>query len=1311
MTTNATRPTPSAVTTESSRAELLDEIARLRGIVSRNGLDEAGEPEADIGFMAGGGEMGALMRSMDWSRIAFGPISGWSQALRSAVSICLTTRFPVVLYYGPERALIYNDAWRPVVGDKHPWSFGRAGTEVWAEIWDIIGPMFDTVFETGEATWSDDQLLPLNRFGYVEECYFYYSYSPIRGEQGRVEGIFTAVAETTQRVLADRRTRLLRDLAARSIEAKSTAEAYAIAAEVLAGDPHDVPFALLYTLDADGTGLTLAGQTAMPGAADHVALAGDAADDTWGMRRAAQTGAPVLLEWLDARMPGLPGGPWPEPVTQARVVPVTAGKGGRTSGIAVLGVSPRLRFDERYQAFCEQVASNLSAAVTNALTYQEERARAERLAELDRAKTLFFSNVSHEFRTPLTLMLSPLEEILVKPKEQVLPDNRALATVAHRNGLRLLRLVNGLLDFSRVEAGRARAAFRPTDLPRLTAELAGNFRSLCEQAGLDLVVDCPPLDDLVPLDPDMWEKVVLNLLSNAFKFTFEGRIAVTVRRDGDRAILTVADTGTGIPAEELPRLFERFHRVEGARGRTFEGSGIGLALVQELVRLHHGSIRVESEPGRGSAFHVSLPFRQADAPWPSVDGPSQVSTAVRAEAFVAEARRWMSGEAEAGSAFDLAATRDEEPSVSAVGRILLADDNADMRDHVRRLLVEHGYTVETAPDGEAALAAARARRPDLLLTDVMMPGLDGFGLLAAVRGDERLRDLPVIMLSARAGDEAKVEGLGAGADDYLTKPFSARELLARVGTNLQLARVRREAAEALRRANEGLEAEVARRTAERNRLWETTNDLMGTAGLDGFLKVVNPAWTAVLGWDEAELLGRPFVDFVDPGDHASTADVVARLARGESVSGFVDRVLTKSGAGRTVMWTAVPDPGTALFHIVGRDLTDQHRVEEQLRQSQKMEAVGQLTGGIAHDFNNLLTGISGALELLESRIGQGRYADVPRYVAAAQGASKRAAALTHRLLAFSRRQTLDPKPTDANRLIAGMEELVRRTIGPAIHLEVVAAGGLWATLVDPPQLENALLNLCINARDAMPDGGRITVETANKWLDERAARERDLEPGQYVSICVTDTGTGMSPDVAGKVFDPFFTTKPIGQGTGLGLSMIHGFVRQSGGQVRVYSEVGQGTTMCLYLPRHYGEAENLDVAPDLAHAPRAEQGETVLIVDDEPTVRLLVTEVLQDLGYTAVEAADGAAGLKVLQSDVRIDLLVTDVGLPGGMNGRQVADAARVSRPDLKVLFITGYAENAVLGNGHLEPGMQVLTKPFTMEDLASRVKDLIGRG
>jgi signal transduction histidine kinase/ActR/RegA family two-component response regulator len=387
------------------------------------------------------------------------------------------------------------------------------------------------------------------------------------------------------------------------------------------------------------------------------------------------------------------------------------------------------------------------------------------------------------------------------------------------------------------------------------------------------------------------------------------------------------------------------------------------------------------------------------------------------------------------------------------------------------------------------------------------------------------------------------------------------------------------------------------------------------------------------------------------------------------------------------------------------------RAEEALRQSQKMEAVGQLTGGLAHDFNNLLAGISGSLELMQTRMQQGRFNDVERYMVAAQGAAKRAAALTHRLLAFSRRQTLDPKPTNVNRLVNSMQDLIQRTVGPSIPVEAVGASGLWPVLVDPSQLENSLLNLCINSRDAMPDGGRITIETANKWLDERAAKKQDIPEGQYLSLCVTDTGTGMPPEVIARVFEPFYTTKPIGEGTGLGLSMVYGFAQQSGGQVRIYSEVGKGTTVCIYLPRHYGEFEDEGPSTESRTLPRSEQGETVLVVDDEPTVRLLITDILEELGFTAIEADDSAAGLKVLQSDVRIDLLVTDVGLPGGMNGRQMADAARVSRPDLKVLFITGYAENAAIGNGQLAPGMAVLTKPFPMEAMAARIRSMIEAG
>ena len=506
-----------------------------------------------------------------------------------------------------------------------------------------------------------------------------------------------------------------------------------------------------------------------------------------------------------------------------------------------------------------------------------------------------------------------------------------------------------------------------------------------------------------------------------------------------------------------------------------------------------------------------------------------------------------------------------------------------------------------------------------------------------------------------------------------------------------------------------LEARVAERTADRDRMWRLSTDIMLVARLDAIITAVNPAWTRLLGWEDAELLNRSFMELVHPDDQAATVAEMQRLGGGATTFRFENRYRAKDGSYRWISWIAVPDDD--LVHAVGRDVTAEKeaaeelvRAQDALRQSQKMEAVGQLTGGLAHDFNNLLTGIMGNLELLQHRIARGRLDDVDRLVNAAQGAGRRAASLTQRLLAFSRRQTLDPKPTDVNRLIAGMEDLLRRSAGPTTDIEIVGAAGLWTAMIDPGQLENALLNLCINARDAMPDGGKITVETANKWLDDRTGRERDLPPGQYLSICVSDTGTGMSAETIERAFEPFFTTKPIGQGTGLGLSMIYGFARQSGGQVRIYSELGQGTTMCIYLPRHLGDA----VSSTDAIIPRQRsggQGETILVVDDEATIRHLLDEVLDELGYTVIGAADGAAGLKVLQSGARIDLLITDVGLPNGMNGRQVADAGRAIRPDLKVMFITGYAENAAVGNGHLEPGMELLTKPFSLDDLTRKVR------
>jgi PAS domain S-box-containing protein len=525
---------------------------------------------------------------------------------------------------------------------------------------------------------------------------------------------------------------------------------------------------------------------------------------------------------------------------------------------------------------------------------------------------------------------------------------------------------------------------------------------------------------------------------------------------------------------------------------------------------------------------------------------------------------------------------------------------------------------------------------------------------------------------------------------------------------------RKIAEEKLRQLYCDLEAKVTERALERGRTWQVSPEVIGVLNSDGYFESSNPAWKTTLGWSEEEIARTVFFDFIHPDDLPKTRDAWDdAIERGLPALRFENRYRHKNGSYRWLSWVAVPDDGK--IYCSARDITDEKEqanalavAEDSLRQSQKMEAVGQLTGGLAHDFNNLLTGIGGSLEIMQTRIAQGRSDEIDRYMAAAQGAVRRAASLTHRLLAFSRRQTLDPKATDVNQLIADMEELVRRTVGPAIEVKVVDAVGVWPILIDSNQLENALLNLCINARDAMPDGGKLTIESANKWLDGQVAAQLDLPPGHYVSLCVTDTGSGMSPEVIARAFEPFFTTKAIGAGTGLGLSMIYGFLRQSGGHVRIYSELEKGTTMCLYLPRHHSAAAPRNDEHRIKIPRCTVNGQSVLIIDDEDTIRMLIGEALREAGYTVHEASDGHSGLRILRSDVRVDLLITDVGLPGGLDGGEVADAARHLRPELTVLFITGYAENAAFSHGHVEHGMPVMTKPFTIDALARKVGELM---
>jgi signal transduction histidine kinase len=768
------------------------------------------DPSSFIEFMSlHGGEMGALIASLDWSATPVGPISTWPQSLRTAISICLASGFPMLILWGSEHVQFYNDAFRPIPGTKHPRSMGQRACDCWPEIWDVIRPMFAQILAGGEAIWSEDQLFFLERYGYMEETFFTFSYSPIYDEMGTIGGILCTVKETTVQVVGERRIKTLRELAARTSDVHTTEEACQHALASLAAGNADLPLVLLYLLDAGGTQAHLKGTTGIAShqLPDQIHLTLDEQSPDGAISpfiQAIHSRKPIVIEDPSASLGPLvclPGIPAPR---QVCLMPIARAGEASLAGLLVAGITPYHAFDEEYRGFLELVAAQIATALANARTHEEERKRAEALAQLDRAKTAFFSNISHEFRTPLTLSLGPLEALLTDPRHQLDADQRAQVEMVRRNALRQLKLVNTLLDFARIEAGRAETFYQPTDLSQLTADLASSFRSAIEQAGLRLIVECPPLPEPIRVDRQMWEKIVLNLLSNAFKFTLSGFIRVKLHAVEGGVELVVQDSGVGIRAGDLPHLFERFYRAQTPQARTQEGSGIGLALVQELVRLHGGSITVESQEGAGTTFTVRLPADSNHTPPASQEQQSTLtSPALLADPYVEEALGWLPESHQEAIAVDgpdispapvtlLPAARvgtGTLPEHSA--RLLVVDDNADMRAYLQRLLRPF-YQVELAADGKTALTLAREMPPDLIISDVMLPGLDGFTLLKELRADPTTARIPVLLLSARAGEEATLEGLAAGAEDYLVKPFSARELLARVAARLDTARLSRE---------------------------------------------------------------------------------------------------------------------------------------------------------------------------------------------------------------------------------------------------------------------------------------------------------------------------------------------------------------------------------------------------------------------------------------------------------------------------------------------------------------------------------------
>jgi signal transduction histidine kinase/CheY-like chemotaxis protein len=1066
-------------------------------------------------FLAGGGEMGERMRRLDWTQTPLGPIEDWPQTLRVCVSMMLASKAQIILFWGPEFVSVYNDGYIPVFGAKHPQMLGQPGRVAWSEIWDnMLRPLLMGVVETGNAFQAKDLEFVLERFGFVESTYFDVSYDPVRVESGEVGGVYCIVTETTGRVVGEQRLKLLWDLA-QITSARAPTEACVRAMEVLAGSK-PIPFAFAY----------LGGELVASTPDAQAALARTAAD-------------------------------------KVREVSIPGGK-------LVLGLNPRQSFDENYAAFVDLVAGQIGTAISNARAYEEERERAEALAELDRAKTAFFSNVSHEFRTPLTLLLGPVSQLL-EPTDRSAEERTALELI-ERNALRLHKLVNTLLDFSRIEAGRIEARFAPVRLSELTADLASAFRSPIEHAGLALRVDVTEPPELAYVDREMWEKIVLNLMSNAFKHTFDGEIAVTLTSSDGEAILTVSDTGVGIPETEISHVFERFHRVPSARSRTHEGSGIGLSLVQELVRLHGGSISARSQVGVGSTFEVRIPLGSAHLPAAHVEHEfaSPLSTEEHRviAPYVREASSW-SGQFDA-----LVPERPDAISDSAAlagANVLVVDDNADMRQYISRLLAGAGASVREAGDGNAALELIEASVPNVILSDVMMPGLDGLGLLAALRADEQRRSIPFILLSARAGEESRIGGLAAGADDYLVKPFAAKELIARVASQLRLAR----AHEAERRAL--AEADEARR--EISRVFEQAPvAICVMEGPDLRYTSANAAYRQTIGGRDP--IGKTLFELFPEAENTTIHDVLRQVMA--TATPYIAREfkvpLDLNGTGTVTdtffnfIYHPLLDGQRRVRGVIAVvvDVTPQvlaRKEAERLRVAaeEANQAKLHVLQTVSHETRQPVHASLGYVEMLQlgirGALNESQLADLENI----RKNQTHLLRLLNDILSFAKLEAgalkLDMEPADAADIMAQARPVLEplfKAKGVTYEMRPPATPANF--FGDRERTMQVCVNLLTNALKATESGGRVTFA-----CDVSADR---------VIFSVTDTGIGIPQSKFDAIFDPFTQLARGGmadaRGVGLGLSISRQLARAMNGDVTVDSTVGSGSTFTFSLPRADG---------------------------------------------------------------------------------------------------------------------------------------------
>jgi signal transduction histidine kinase/DNA-binding response OmpR family regulator len=1252
-------------------------------------LNESGWSKRDA-FLRSPGQMGRRIAEFDWSSTPLGPIESWNDNLKTSLSLMLNSQHPIWIGWGDEATFFYNDAYIDVLSQaKHPGALGRPAHVVWAEIWDFCGPLAEKVFQQGEATFVDEVQLFMDRGSYLEETYFSFSYSPIADTNGKVSGLFCPSTEVSSKILNARRLRTLARLSSNALSERSIEAACATAAATLADNPGDIPFALIYLYRAEERALVLEQMVRIDvgGGASPVRINLDEGDH--GMFQSRVRDAMQRGEQITLTLEGLgdiPRGLADQQVRELVLLPMTSPGADRPVGLVVAGVNPTRQLDTEYRTFFDLLVDQIDSTLSNARIAEEQHRQVEALAELDRAKTAFFSNVSHEFRTPLTLMLAPLGDAMrsaASGSDELLKER---LTLMQRNALRLQKLVNTLLDFSRTQAGRMDASYAPVNLAKFTIDLASGFRSLIESTGMTLNVHCPELKAAVYVDPLMWEKIVLNLLSNAFKFTFEGSITLELAERDDMVLLSVEDTGVGIPGDALPRLFERFHRVEGARSRTHEGSGIGLALVKDLVELHGGSITAESEAGRGTRFEVAIPAGRDHLPQHLIRDSSPGTTRrMLADTFTSEAAGWISEQSHASEA-PADNSHIEPAAIKHTGTILVVDDNPDMRAYLKRLLEEY-WNVEIAANGRKALAMIAEHRPDVVLSDVMMPELDGFGLIAALKTDNNTASIPIILLSARAGDEARIEGLQAGASDYLVKPFSGPELVARVESQLQKARAI------------AVEQHSYRRMS---RIFEQMPVAIAILrGPQQIFELANPAYAALI--DNRPVVGltirQALPELAGQGVYEMLSEV---YQTGQPFMATAYKMNVRNGPNQTmqecyfdIVWQPLYDVEGKVeaIAVVCTDVTAVTRAGQSLELASRTK--DEFLAMLGHELRNPLAPISIALEIMRMRGDT----SMARERAIIERQTQHMIRLVDDLLDVSRiaqgKIVLKLEAIEISAVAARAVELAAPLIEERRHVfrGEVAQSGLVVS-ADRSRLAQVLANLLTNAAKYTDPQGSIEL---------RAYAEAD-----DIVIEVEDSGIGISAASLPLIFDKFVQERQSVDrargGIGLGLAIAKNITELHGGTLVASSKgVGLGSKFSVRLPRagvadktsEEGSATIAVIEPEAAREQRR-----VLVVDDNTDIVTMFEEVLRIDGYNVLSTVDPTAAIK-LAADFAPDVALLDIGLPG-MDGYQlVAELKRIPQlAETRFIAVTGYGQQADQQRAH-EAGFALhLVKPVDIEDL-----------